>query len=190
MSNTPRDQQIIYKKGILLKITTWENDGDHYQTQEHQGLTNDQAAFMIKIANLFTSANNPHSPGFGNCDISDIDVQKLESALEKIILEFKDLSNENFDFKQVLEDILNDKTLRETDNEEYLYELVTVLKENITNYPTEYSYDFLRVVQSIEAFEIKEDIKIDLIGLNSNLIIENAQNNLNPKQKQTNKNKL
>lgn len=43
--------------GYLLKITTWENDADNYNTKEIAGLSRSEAIFLIKVCQLFKSCN-------------------------------------------------------------------------------------------------------------------------------------
>jgi len=47
--------------GYLLKITTWENDADNYNTVETAGIqTTDEINFYIAIATLFESCHGTH----------------------------------------------------------------------------------------------------------------------------------
>ena len=41
--------------GYLLKLTSWENDGDHYRTIDLSGLTKGEVTYAIKLAKLFRS---------------------------------------------------------------------------------------------------------------------------------------
>ena len=62
---------INYNQGYMLRITSWENDGDDYRTVEHQGLTLEEVKFYVEVANLFKSCNDWKKPGFGNSDEPD-----------------------------------------------------------------------------------------------------------------------
>lgn len=56
------------KPGYLLKITTWENDADNYNTKEIAGLKKSEAVFLIKVCELFKSCNSKDK-GYGNADV-------------------------------------------------------------------------------------------------------------------------
>ncbi len=74
------------RPGYLVKITTWENDADNEKTVERDGLTEAQARFLIRAAQLFNSKNSAN-PGFGNCNRkSDAD---LPDRLEALVAEHK-----------------------------------------------------------------------------------------------------
>lgn len=58
--------------GYMLKITTWENDADNYNTLTKTGLTKEDTIFYIKVAKLFISCNNRDAKenyAFGNSDV-------------------------------------------------------------------------------------------------------------------------
>jgi hypothetical protein len=54
--------------GLLLGITTWENDGDNYKTEQLPGLNADEVRFYLMIANLFRSGNRV-ADGIGNMPV-------------------------------------------------------------------------------------------------------------------------
>jgi len=54
------------KAGYLLKLTTWENDADNYNTTELDGLTNEEVQFYIMIAKCFESGSNNDQKTLGN----------------------------------------------------------------------------------------------------------------------------
>jgi hypothetical protein len=57
------------KPGYLLKITTWENDGDNYNTKELHGLSEMETNFVIDVCELFYSCNGWGAEDvFGNAD--------------------------------------------------------------------------------------------------------------------------
>ena len=76
------------KPGYLLKITTWENDADNYNTVEYSGLTVDQVSFYIEIVNLFTSCNS-NDRGFGNEYVKD-GTEFIDKAIDKIVTKYKE----------------------------------------------------------------------------------------------------
>ncbi len=56
----------LYKAGYLIKVTSWENDADNYNTKEMQVETEDDAKALVKFCWLFTSKNNRTDRGIGN----------------------------------------------------------------------------------------------------------------------------
>lgn len=55
------------KAGYALEVTTWENDGDCYNTVRFDGLVKDEAEFFLRVARLFTSDGSGRAkPGYGN----------------------------------------------------------------------------------------------------------------------------
>ena len=53
------------KQGYLLKITTWENDADNYNSATLDGLTEKQVEFYVAVAKMHYSINR-HQGCFGN----------------------------------------------------------------------------------------------------------------------------
>lgn len=58
-------KQTIIPAGYRLSITSWENDGDHYQTKVLAGLTPGRVRFIIELCKLFRSHHSVKS-GYGN----------------------------------------------------------------------------------------------------------------------------
>lgn len=54
------------KPGFLLKVTTWENDGDNYNTVDLDGLTETEVRFYLHLCKKFDSYA---VDTFGNEDI-------------------------------------------------------------------------------------------------------------------------
>jgi hypothetical protein len=74
------------KPGFLLKITTWENDGDNYNTLDLAGLSEDHVSFFLRVANLFQSYNRHGDGKFGNNEVND---DATGTAIDAIVAEFK-----------------------------------------------------------------------------------------------------
>jgi hypothetical protein len=64
--------------GYQLRVTSWTNDGDHYNTTTHSGLTSDDVKFLLKVLQPFKSRHN--GGVFGNDD-------SCGSAIEECIFE-------------------------------------------------------------------------------------------------------
>ena len=75
------------KPGYLLKITTWENDADNYNTVDFDGLDVNQTNMLIDIAELFESRHSQQ--GFGNSDCSGANRDLLFSKIDAIIEEYR-----------------------------------------------------------------------------------------------------
>lgn len=56
---------ILYEKGYLLKITSWENDGDSRKTVDVFADDIEEARMYIEFAKLFKSHHN-HNDAIGN----------------------------------------------------------------------------------------------------------------------------
>jgi len=76
----------MIKKGIKLDITSWENDGDHYNTKSFTGLDLDEAKFMIDVLQLFSSSNKQ---GFGNAHEDDDITDEVVNAVTKVVMAHK-----------------------------------------------------------------------------------------------------
>ena len=62
----------VINKGYTITVTSWENDGDYYQTNTMTVQTEEEARKIAKLCNeLFISCNNGEG-GIGNtCDDED-----------------------------------------------------------------------------------------------------------------------
>jgi hypothetical protein len=58
--------------GYIVSITTYENDGDNYRTDDYFGLTKEEVNFYKWIISFF----NRNSSTFGN---TEVDLDKIES---------------------------------------------------------------------------------------------------------------
>ncbi len=87
----------IVSKGYTLSVTSWENDGDHYQTNDVVLQDKDEAIKLARIyTTLFKSCNN-NDGGIGNsCDIDDV-MPNLEAYAENHpeLFEGVDIENED-----------------------------------------------------------------------------------------------
>jgi hypothetical protein len=50
--------KILYSKGYLIRVTSWENDGDNYNTKEIQVITEQEARTIVEFCNLFGSSSH------------------------------------------------------------------------------------------------------------------------------------
>lgn len=111
-----------FKQGYLFSLTTWENDGDNYQTQIVDGLTKAQAQFYVDLAIMHYSKNGYQKPvGFGNIyepdEAEETEYLAVLKALgEKHIEALKSLDSEFkielLDDGDYLQDLMYDVGLR------------------------------------------------------------------------------
>lgn len=73
----------------LLKVTSWENDADNYNTVEIRSEDATEIAFYIKVAKLFYSENawGDKPKGFGNADREGDIFKRVDEAIDKIVAE-------------------------------------------------------------------------------------------------------
>lgn len=56
--------ETLYRAGYLIRVTSWENDADNYNTQEIQVGTEQEARDLVDFCNLFgSSSRNEHCIG-------------------------------------------------------------------------------------------------------------------------------
>ena len=132
------------KAGYQLQVTTWENDGDHYNTEIRSGLTKEDTKFLISIAEQFSKKGK-----YGNDFIKDNDlIEVVSKALE---------GNSSITplMKAEWQEALQN-SIDEGDGAFYLHE---ILSDTLLGCPEEdYGAGFCRVVETIEVFCIPEDI--------------------------------
>jgi hypothetical protein len=73
------------KPGFLLKVVSWENDADNYNTWEKDGLSENDVRFYILMAKLFASKYDD-AGAFGNariprCGVPDPMTEALEARV-------------------------------------------------------------------------------------------------------------
>ena len=130
-------KKLIYKKGLLLKVVSWENDADHYQTTETNMETLEEAkAYQRMFLELFKSENNGDN-GIGN-SFDDKEERIEEFRLSDVFFKEKYTKEEFFDF-------INDSS------PDYMGHSVE-------------GYDY-RICETCEIFEVKEDVFLNKIKI-------------------------
>lgn len=56
----------LYKAGYVIRVTSWENDGDNYRTKEMHIAEKEKLDVVVEFVKLFTSRNNYKNRGIGN----------------------------------------------------------------------------------------------------------------------------
>jgi len=129
----------IIPKGYSVAITSWENDGDHYNTVNQHGLSYEQAVFLVSVAKLYTSNK------YGNKEFNDFVIDDMLELVEK---------------SEIKEEVLKLLSLYNIDlyNEELdSYCVLEFIQSCILGNPVEYDYEFCRVFSDAEIFLIEED---------------------------------
>lgn len=137
---------------FTIRVTSWENDADHYKTNQITGLALSEADFYYEVASLFSrSVNEYANPGLGNDNHS---IEVLIGAIAPIVNKYIDrLSPEQREmWGQYGGDVDSDDFNWEDIDEDYLHELL----HSFLGYPVEYDYDFCRVAEIITVEEIFE----------------------------------
>jgi hypothetical protein len=56
--------EVLYRAGYLIRVLSWENDGDNYNTKEIQVDTEQEARDVVEFCNMFdSSSRNQHDIG-------------------------------------------------------------------------------------------------------------------------------
>ena len=128
-------KKLLYKKGILLKVTSWENDRDHYNTKEvYVDSVEEGKALKHMLINLFKSRGQ----GLGN--------KTSSKDVDELIRNYYDAS-EYFQ--------------KEMD----LGEFTAFVKDNHGEYLGYSEFYYYRVCESCELYEIKEDVFVEEIKI-------------------------
>jgi hypothetical protein len=75
---------VYIKAGIMLIVTTWENDADNYVNKTLDGLTKECANAIAEFCKQFKSKNaKPFGAGFGNAEYRGFDVEYVAENLQE-----------------------------------------------------------------------------------------------------------
>jgi len=82
--------QTIIPAGYRVTITSWENDGDHYENTVHEGLTKERVEYILELCNLFKSDSSTGGKTFGNLYEPDrTERAEAESAITVVMEKHK-----------------------------------------------------------------------------------------------------
>lgn len=129
------------KPGYQLHITTWENDGDNYNTIITSGLSKEDVVFLVDLANCFGRNSN-----IGNEWVRDED---LREVLEKVLTKHPSISSDmSEEWREAMEDF-----------EEDSYYARDLLREHVLSTPGEgYGGDFCRIVENIKVYYFPNEV--------------------------------
>jgi hypothetical protein len=91
----------IIKKGFRVTVETWENDADNYNSGSVEGLSRQEAAFLVDFVKLFRSKNNHHSRGIGNMyDPNDSEIEKAFERVKEVVEKHRNTVEDSEEIKQ------------------------------------------------------------------------------------------
>lgn len=137
------------KSGYTVSVTTWENDGDNYQTNDIVGLSKEDAKMFIDTLPIFKSVNSKKK-GLGNKELN----------INQYLGKFEDLINNNIitvSFAEKYFGYINPNS--DYDKDEQQDTIIEALSE-ILGYPVEYDYGFIRVFEKVQVLYFDEDTVI------------------------------
>lgn len=142
-----------YKKGYLLKIHTWENDGDNPNIKEIVGLCKQEVECYVKILNLFKSINGSIGK-FGNIKFgSELNEDNLYEEIKNILTGYPDISGHIRTYPDInilLEYLGGTIVTDEQDLKECYYDYFT---NEVIGHWGEGQYS--RVLEKIEVFHVE-----------------------------------
>ena len=71
--------------GYRLTVTSWENDGDNYNTKTVEGYTLEEVTFLVELCNLFRSRNQVKGCIGNMYEPSDKELQESEKAVLNVV---------------------------------------------------------------------------------------------------------
>lgn len=133
-------KELIYKKGIILKVSSWENDGDHSRNLEHVVKSLEEGkAYQRMCSTLF----KPNHEG----------PMAIANDYGAVLEHYEGEINEFFDGDEFLKYIPKENRINEVEE----------IAEVLMGYSEEgYS---CRVCDSCTLYEVKEDVYLDLVEI-------------------------
>ena len=142
-------------KGYIVEVTSWENDGDNYDTIQKFEASKEFVDVVTCLAPLFKSRCNNRGR-FGNTSDGDVDMTMLAEAAFAALghLKAPDV------YKVLGYDILSLDFENYTNSEEF-ETAGEAVKEFVRNHMTGWSeyYDF-RVVEKVNVYLLEDDVII------------------------------
>lgn len=83
------------RKGYALQVTSWENDGDNYNTITMDGLSKEDVPIIITFCTLFYSKSN-NNGGLGNSSYSE--QYLIDTAVGNFEKEYPELANQELQY--------------------------------------------------------------------------------------------
>lgn len=143
-------------KGYIVEVTSWENDGDDYDTIQKFEADSGFVEVVQRLAPLFKSRCN-NKGCFGNTSDGDVDMYNLAEAAYEALKTME----ASVVYKVIGYDILSLQFENEAIPFEKFEEAGEAVKEFVRNNMTGWSeyYDF-RVVEEVKVYFLPEDVII------------------------------
>ena len=96
----------IIPVGYRLSVVSWENDGDHYNTEVMEGLSEEEVKFLVEICKLHYSQYRDHNVRtFGNMyEPNDKEIEEYYEALDNIRKKYPNVKDKYDNEEHELED--------------------------------------------------------------------------------------
>lgn len=152
----------VIPAGYIVKITTWENDGDYYKDKYHFGLTQSDVQFFELVKPYFDSRHNGGKHrSYGNGEYSPYMAET-----------FFELMGENLEFSEQFKKFMGlDSTMYDPEDGDYTNsfshdKFCEHIQENFTNYSTDsYDADFIRVIETVEVYHSENEYVVPELPL-------------------------
>lgn len=139
-------EEVIMKKGYTLEVTSWENDGDYYQTERVTYETFEQAKDVLKICSeLFSLYHDEPKIGIGN--MSDHEYDEAVKRVKEYFMKNPEVCR-HF--------IPEDDLIEEDDFMDFCMDVNSSIMGSTEVYLS-------RVFESGKIFYVPEDIKVQVI---------------------------
>lgn len=145
----------VIPAGIAMSVTTWENDGDEYQTNTLYNLTREEVQYWVNLLKWFTSNEQDlGNEDYNNSAFVERLFEEQEMLSPAITKKFFDIDVPALDAEDGEELDMYFELCDEKEND------ICDALQKVLGDPVQYDYDFCRVVDGIKIFDIKEDIVI------------------------------
>lgn len=132
-------EKVLYKKGYLIRITSWENDGDAYRTEEVNVDSEAEAKQIVEFARLFESKSRRGKIG----NIYDRAYTEVVGVLSKFYKKYPDFIEKPDD---------------EAEGYKEGEQLVEFMLERASGLGLTGNEFYTRVCQSVEVLYFAEDV--------------------------------
>lgn len=133
---------------FTVRVTSWENDADHYDTQSIEGLTKADAEFYHDLANLFLHVRGQRDRMGNEYHQPEDVIATIAPVIAKHLPTISDHQAEQWGQFNV--DVEADGFVTSEAYEDQLIELMY----GMLGEPVDYDYGFYRMVEKIEVEEI------------------------------------
>lgn len=140
------------KAGIMLSITSWENDGDNYNTKTKTGLCEDEAKFWLALAKLF--GGDDYANKSENTCIDQYELAREFLKLTKVYHSGFACATDGWDVSAVQVILSED----DDEQEEQLEQILSLGSELQYDVLGSCEYTTYRVFESYTAFLVPQDI--------------------------------